>query len=307
LAEGTSSMNRKELPMRTVFSLTATLILPLTLLAGAKGYPRGELLAEPAELAQPAVAKDYIVLDSRPREAFEAGHIPGARWVDHNTWAKAFGDGSDATGWGQRIGALGIGPKSKVVVYDEAANKSARIWWILRYCGLDHVRLLNGGWTAWKTGKFPTASGAAPPVEPVAMTARPRAALLVNKGQVKQALQDNLFRIVDARTEAENAGRQKQAKKAGAIPGAKHLDWEDLLDEQTKRFKPADELSALFRSADIVLDEPTACYCQSGGRSSVMVFAMELMGAKDVRNYYGSWSEWGNADDTPVELGKPKK
>ena len=71
-------------------------------------------------------------------------------------------------------------------------------------------------------------------------------------------------------------------------------------------FKSAQELQKVFKKADIDLTKPSVAHCQSGGRSSVMVFAMELMGASDVRNYYRSWAEWGNADDTPIELPKKK-
>jgi thiosulfate/3-mercaptopyruvate sulfurtransferase len=103
----------------------------------------------------------------------------------------------------------------------------------------------------------------------------------------------------------------KEAAGGVAIPGAKHgakqLEWSDLLDPQTHRFKTAAELRTLFGQAGIALDKPTTTYCQSGGRASVMAFGLELMGVKEVSNYYASWGEWGNADDTPVAPGKPKE
>ena len=92
-----------------------------------------------------------------------------------------------------------------------------------------------------------------------------------------------------------------------AIPGAKHLEWIDLIDKQTQRFKAADQLRTLFAAAEIKLDRPTATHCQGGGRAAVMAFGMELMGASSVANYYASWGEWGNADDTPIVPGKPTK
>ena len=96
-------------------------------------------------------------------------------------------------------------------------------------------------------------------------------------------------------------------KRAGSIPGAKQLEWIDLIDKETRRFKSAAELRKLFKQAGIVLNKPTATYCQSGGRASVMAFSLGLMGAKDVSNYYPSWNEWGNAGDTPVVPGKAKE
>ena len=108
------------------------------------------------------------------------------------------------------------------------------------------------------------------------------------------------------------AGRQSchcgvadTAKRNGTIPGATHLDWTDLIDAKTKRYKTAEELSALFKAKGIDPAKPAVTYCQSGGRASVMAFALELMGGRPAANYYRSWSEWGNADDTPVV--KPEK
>jgi thiosulfate/3-mercaptopyruvate sulfurtransferase len=98
----------------------------------------------------------------------------------------------------------------------------------------------------------------------------------------------------------------KLAKRGGAIPGAKHLEWSDLLDKKTQRFKSPAALSRLFKQAGIDPKKPAVTYCQSGGRASVMAFALELMGAKGVQNYYPGWAEWGNAADTPVEKGKSR-
>jgi thiosulfate/3-mercaptopyruvate sulfurtransferase len=128
---------------------------------------------------------------------------------------------------------------------------------------------------------------------------------LASKSDLLSSLTDGKLHIVDARSEAEFCGVEAMNnKRAGAIPGAKQLEWSDLIDKETQRFKSAAELSKLFATAGIDLARPTATHCQSGGRASVMAFGLELMGAKDVSNYYRSWSEWGNAGDTPVVPGK---
>lgn len=276
--------------------------------AAADPYPRPGLLVEPADLAKPAAAGGVVILDAREKAKYDAGHVPGARWVDHAAWAKAFGHGGDQDGWGKRVGGLGIGADSKVVVYDDNLSRdAARVWWVLRYWGVADVRLLHGGWTGWAAGKFPT-EAAAPPVAPVAFEAKPRAERLATKEQLLKSLNGgDRLQIVDARSEKEFCGVEKMTnKRAGAIPGAKQLEWVDLLDKETRRFKPAADLKKLFADAGIDLTRPTAAHCQSGGRSSVMAFALELMGADAVSNYYPSWAEWGNADDTPVVPGKPK-
>ncbi len=109
---------------------------------------------------------------------------------------------------------------------------------------------------------------------------------------------------MDARSAQEYCGTLETAKRNGAIPGATHLEWSDTVDP-TGRFKSPKELTQLLRRAGIDPVRPTITYCQSGGRAAVMAFVLELMGGKDVRNYYRSWGEWGNAEDTPVS--RPKK
>jgi thiosulfate/3-mercaptopyruvate sulfurtransferase len=276
--------------------------------AGGDDYPRPELLVEPSQLAEPGVAQRFVILDARGRPDYEQGHVPNARWVDPAAWAKAFGQGQDAEGWSRRIGGLGIGPDSRVVVYDGTFGKdAARIWWLLRYWGVQDVRLLNGGWQGWTAGAYPTEKGGAPPA-PVPFVAQARPERLATKGQLLKALDGGDPQIVDARSEKEYCGVEKLTnRRGGAIPGARQLEWSDLLDPETHRFKPAAELRKLFGQAGVALDRPTTTYCQSGGRASVMAFGLELMGAKDVRNYYASWNEWGNAADTPVEPGKPRE
>jgi thiosulfate/3-mercaptopyruvate sulfurtransferase len=272
------------------------------------GYPRPELLIEPAELAKPEVARRFVVLDARARKAFEEGRIPAARWLDAAAWEKAFGDGQDAEGWGKRIGELGIALGAPVVIYDDAlAKDAARIWWILRFWGVRDVRLLNGGWSGWKAAGLPIETGPPMATPTVAFTPRPMTKRLATKDQVLASLEQHSLQIVDARSQGEYCGTEKlKNQRGGRVPGARHLDWTDLLDQQTKRFKSPEELRKLLAQAGIDLASPTATYCQSGGRASVMAFTLELMGADRVSNYYRSWAEWGNAADTPVDADENK-
>lgn len=266
---------------------------------GATGYVRPELLAEPAELDE-AQTTGLVILDARDREQYEQAHIPGALWVDHDLWSESF-DEQDAAAWSERIGSLGISAGSSVVVYDHRRMRdAARIWWILRYWGVEHARVLNGGWKQWQEEQRPTGSQS-PTVAPVAFDATPREERLATAAQVLRTLPGHAWQIVDARSDDEFCGIDPQEnRRAGAIPGARNLEWSQLVDEDTHRIKSADELRRMFAEAGIDLQRPSATHCQSGGRSSVMVLAMELMGAGPVRNYYPGWSEWGNRDDTPV-------
>jgi thiosulfate/3-mercaptopyruvate sulfurtransferase len=293
---------------RYLVSATAICCLASTLSAADNKYARPRLLLEPSELAKPQVARQFIVLDTRKKEAYEQEHIPGARWVDHGTWKSAFGDGTDADSWSKRIGDMGIAAGSKVVVYDDVSSKdAARIWWILRYWGVSDVRLLNGGWKTWRAEGLPTEAKEPPAATAVEFTAKARKKWLVTQDQVLDSLADHGLQIVDTRSNDEFCGIDlKKNKRGGAIPGAKHLEWSDLIDSATDRFKSPDEMRRLFDQAEIDLSKPTASHCQSGGRASVMAFGLELMGAKDSRNYYQGWSEWGNRDDLPVVVPEQK-
>jgi thiosulfate/3-mercaptopyruvate sulfurtransferase len=275
-------------------------------------YPRAELLIDAEALASPKFAAQFVILDARPVGEFLREHVPNAIRVDHDTWAKAFGHGEHAVDWSRRIGTLGIGATTKVVAYDDMRNRdAARIWWILRYWGVDDVRLLNGGWKAWRDGGPGESAWASP--RPVEFVAQPHPERLATKELLLKSLgggsigaDTQKLQIVDARSEREFCGLEKMRnKRAGAIPGAKQLEWIDLIDKETQRFKSAAELRKVFASAGIALDRPTATHCQSGGRASVMAFGLELMGAKDVSNYYPSWAEWSSDPNTPVVPGKP--
>lgn len=268
--------------------------------ARAEDYPMKQMLMEPTELA---ASKNCIILDVRTSAAYAAGHVPGAIRVDGNDWAKQFQDGKDEAGWLKRLGDLGLKADSKVVVYDDAANKdAARIWWILQFWGVRDVRLLHGMWTGWKTGELPQ-SKEAPVVTPTVFNAEAQKKRLATKQDILQLLSSKAAGIVDARTAGEYTGKNKLTNKhGGCMPGAKNLDWVQLIDTKTNRFKSAAELKALFAEHKIDLDQPHVAHCQGGGRSSVMNFAMELMGATHVRNYHASWGEWGNSDDVPIEV-----
>lgn len=278
-----------------------------SLAAADEQYARAELLVEPTEISSLASNPNFVLLDARPVSEYVQAHVAGARSVDAASWAKTFGDGSDAQAWTRRIAELGVDRDSTVVVYDAVASKdAARVWWILRYWGVDEVRILNGGFTSAQDAKLKLEAESPSPPRPSKFVAQPHGDRLATKAELLASLGDKSLQIVDARTEAEHCGLDRLAnRRAGSIPGAKHLDWVDLVDQKTKRFKSAEELSRLFHASGIDPAKPTAAHCQSGGRSSVMVFALELMGAERVSNYYASWGEWGNADDTPIEKRKP--
>lgn len=269
------------------------------LFAADPAYAKPEMIVEPAELIRSA--GKVLILDARSKMAYEVGHVSGAVRVDVDGWAKAMTAMEDAKAWGRRLAAAGVGGDRPVVVYGTVKTVDpVRVWWILRYWGLKDVRVLNGGWEAYlKAGghadKRDTPVG---DVKPPALKAQ--AERLATKEQILAGLKDGkLGPLIDARSENEHCGLTKSAKRNGAVPEAKHLEWRATLDADG-RFKSAAELAKLFREAGLDPSKPATTYCQSGGRASVMAFVVELMSGQPARNYYRSWSEWGNDEKTPV-------
>jgi thiosulfate/3-mercaptopyruvate sulfurtransferase len=275
------------------------LFLAVHLTAADPEYPRANLLIE-ADKLTPA---DFHIVDVRAKARFDEGHVPDARHADLGPWSKAIlADKAGAAFWRTELVKAGVTPRKPTVVYADDVRDAARAWWMLKYAGVPDVRLLNGGWKAYTSAKLPVqkdSAGAA--VAPHDW--KPDPTRLADKKHVLEQLKAGVI-CVDARTTAEFTGEKKMAKKGGHIPGAIHLEWVELLDPKTDKFLPPKELIKLVHDKRIDLDKPAVTYCQSGGRAAVVAFGLELAGGKNVRNYYPSWGEWGNADDTPVEVKK---
>ena len=272
----------------------------LALTPAADPYPNAKILIEPDAVAK--LDAKAVVLDARDENAYAAGHLPGAIRMPVAEWGKAVPDTPEA--WAGRLAKLGLRTDTPVVVYAGAdVRDAARAWWLLKYAGAADVRLLNGGYPAWEKagGKLDTTAHAPTPVEP-AKAALP-SGRLAEKKDVLDVLKDKSAQVLDARSEGEFCGTASTAKRNGHVPGAVAIEWTELLTPD-KQFKSPAELKKVFAERKVDLDRPAITYCQSGGRAAVLAFGLELMGAKDVRNYYKSWAEWGNAADTPVEVEK---
>jgi len=201
------------------------------------------------------------------------------------------------------MSALGISDATRVIVYDERGGiYAARLWWILNYFGHANVALVNGGWTKWTLEQRPTTTAAAP-VAAGKFTARPQPRWVATASDVVAAIDKSSTKIVDARTQAEIDGQDlRNIRRGGFVPSSVPVYWEDLLDPQTKAFRPADEIRRLYEARGILPSQEIIAYCQVGMRASVDLFALHLIGYEHLRNYYGAWEEWGSRDDLP--LGK---
>jgi thiosulfate/3-mercaptopyruvate sulfurtransferase len=277
-------------------------IAALALTPAADPYPNAHILIEPEALLK-LDAKGLVILDARDEGAYKSGHIPGAVRFPVSDWGKAVPDKPEA--WAKRLADLGVRPKTAVIVYGGAdVRDAARAWWLLKYAGAENVRLLNGGLPAWEKASGTSETKVNNPAAVEVESAAVKPGRLAEKKDVLAAVKDKNAQILDTRSEDEYCGRTNTAKRNGAIPGALWIEWTELIGKD-KKFKSAEELRALFAERKVDLEKPAVTYCQSGGRAAVVAFGLELMGAKNVRNYYKSWAEWGNAPDTPVAT--PKK
>ncbi len=273
--------------------------------------PNLHLLVPPAELADrlaSGTTESPLVLDLRPAEAFAAGHLPGAVHLD--IWGVTLIDTSPAplrafswmVAW--LFGARGVRDDGEVVVYDATSGlRAARAFWFLEYLGLETVRLLDGGFDAWRRAGLPvTAVAVAPRPEPGRWSGSTRVhrGRLATWSDVRDRIGDPQTTLLDTRSADEFRGVEARAARGGAIPGAVHVEWSRALDAQGAYRSPS-ELAALYRSAGVSPERETIVYCQGGYRSAHTYVALRLVGHQRLRNYLGSWKEWGNRVDLPIE------
>ncbi len=242
------------------------------------------------------------ILDARPKEVFDKGHLPGAIWVDESAAQKLAskpGGLTDRAAWLEWTNPLAIGRETEVVVYDGARQLgAARVWWLLSYLGVNKIGLVNGNFGAWEKAGHPVS------FDVKKVDARPFPVAFRNerhatRPEVLASLKDATSQVVDARSREEYTGADAKSKRGGHIPQACHLEWKDVVDEDG-RFLEAPTLKTKLAAAGLKPGSAVIAHCQGGGRASVNAFVLERLGYK-TRNYYLGWSDWGNADETPVE------
>jgi thiosulfate/3-mercaptopyruvate sulfurtransferase len=269
-------------------------------------YANPGLLTTPdalrAALEQPAKP---LVIDLRPPEDFAAGHIPGAVHLD--LWGVSLIDTDPAPlkAFMWMIDHLfqlrGVERSTPVVVYDEQSGlRAARAFWFLEYFGHPDVKVLDGGFGAWTRAGLPITRDAVPPKQST-WAGTPQERTIATWRDVKARLGQTDAVILDTRSDEEHNGTLVRAKRGGSIPGAVHVEWTRNLAPDG-RFKPADDLRAMYESAGVTPDKEVVTYCQGGYRAAHGYLALRLLGYPRVRNYTGSWKEWGDREDLPIEV-----
>ncbi len=243
---------------------------------------------------------------------YEIGHIPGAIKLD---WQSDLQDHIrrdfvDRAGFEALVSSRGITPDQTVVFYGDKSNWYATYtFWLFKYFGHADARVMDGGRAKWESEGRPYTTAAAnyPATSYVAKDAD--ASIRAFRADVQSAVGDGKTQLVDVRSPAEFSGEvihmagypQEGAQRAGHIPGAQSIPWGQAANPDGT-FKTAAELASIYGGKGVTAENPTIAYCRIGERSSHTWFVLTyLLGHEQVRNYDGSWTEWGSLVNVPIE------
>lgn len=300
----------------------------------APGLPRSETLVSPHWVWKQLQAKSpsLVIVEASwaPAQAakdYLAGHPPGAIHLNTDELETGYPAWRlrDVSELQEVLGQAGIAPGSQVVVYSRQVIAAARVWWILKYAGVGDVRLMDGGFEAWRAAGYPseTTVHARPATR---FSAPPDARLLAGADWIEERLESNSLRLIDVRSRAEFLGERsgyRTLSARGRLPGALHAG--DADDEARiyvgpdGRLRPPRDIVELWiRSGlvpagttpgtlrDITRDGPPwVFYCGGGWRSSLAFFHAWLLGVDQARNYSDGWSGWSTRFQPSPGAGSP--
>jgi thiosulfate/3-mercaptopyruvate sulfurtransferase len=265
-----------------------------------------------AHLEDPAVRFVEVDVDTT---AYDQSHLPGAvAW----NWTSQLADGirRDIAGredFSKLLSDSGIGPDTTIVLYGDNNNWfAAWAYWQLKLFGHRDVRILNGGRKYWLDNGLPLTTDAPAYAATGYELPEPDYSLRAFQGDILPRLGASDFALVDVRSPAEfngeviaPPGMTETAQRAGHIPGASSIPWAQTVREDGT-FKPREELENLYEAKGVTPDKDVIANCRIGERSSHSWFVLhELLGYQRVRNYDGSWTEWGSMVGMPIEKPTP--
>lgn len=277
------------------------------------------ILISPEELAALKQEAPVVLIDTRDADTYAAGHIEGAVNLREiftflaTSTAEGLQELKDS--FVKQFGAIGLSGAETAVLYEDALNsgygQSCRGYYILTWLGYPKIRVLNGGFSAWKAAGLPVSTTAPTPV-PKAFPATACSDVMVTLDQVKAALGSDTV-LLDVRDVDEWIGESSSpygkdfAPRKGRLPGAKWIEWYRFMkpSPQGPLFKSPAEIQAECATAGIKADDKIFLYCFKGARASNTFLALKQAGFKDVRMYFGSWNEWSRVPGLPIDEGFP--
>lgn len=264
------------------------------------------LLAEPADLAAVLMRPDILLVDVSSAEDFAAGHIAGAVNLPYSEYVTAqppvMGLVPDAAQLSAVFSKIGLTAERHVVAYDNEGNgKASRLLYTLDCVGHGQFSLLNGGLGSW------LAAGETVTTEVTTVIASDyvatlNRAVIADQAEILSRLDDTNTVLLDNRSAGEYAGEMVKAARGGHIPGAVHFEWTAAMDhDHHRRIRPLADLRAELAALNVTAEKAVITYCQTHHRSAHTYIVLKALGFKQLQGYPGAWSDWGNADNTPIE------
>jgi thiosulfate/3-mercaptopyruvate sulfurtransferase len=241
-------------------------------------------------------------------QAFLQGHIPGSALITPSQLVcgipPAAGKLPETDQLNDVFSSIGLNDNTIVIAYDdEGGGWAGRLIWTLDVIGHPLYHFLDGGINAWQAEKLTCESGSTHHSHSE-YHANIDTSQLVDYQQIIDQLGKNNFAVWDARSEPEHSGEKVLAKKGGHIPGAANLNWLHLMDKANHlRLKPLTDIRHMLDERGITANKNIVTHCQSHHRSGLTYLVGKILGF-NIKAYDGSWSEWGNLPDTPVEINQ---
>lgn len=267
---------------------------------------RFPVILDPTLLARELANDHLLIVDLSARDIYDRHHVPGAVHVDYGQITVIRGETLGllpaAPALAEILSAIGMRRECHVVAYDEeGGNKAGRFLWTLEVCGHTHYSLLDGGLAAWLSSGLPTESQARP-VTPSHYPVHYHPEVIADRDYVRAHLHEPDHVLVDARGAEEYSGREKRALHRGHIPGAINIDWLSCLaPDRDKRLKSLAEIKRMYHAAGVTPDKTVITYCHSHRRSAHTFVVLRALGYPKLKGYPGSWTDWGNCPELPVE------
>jgi thiosulfate/3-mercaptopyruvate sulfurtransferase len=265
-------------------------------------------ILEPEALRKVLYEPGMLIVCLGKREQYDQAHIPTARFLDHAKLNRgvppATGQLPDIPSIERAFQTLGLRSDSHVVCYDDdAGTRAGRMMWILEAMGHSRQSFLNGGLLAWLSESLPVET-VVHPVDLSHWQATLNPSVIADKHYVLGAINRAGTTILDARSPEEHLGQKSASTRLGRIPGSVNLNWLDTIDNNNnRRLKSKRELDKLLTQRHISKDDEIIVHCQTHQRSSHSFMMLRAMGFKNIKGYPGSWSEWADDKEMPIELG----